>query len=74
MQRGQFGNAIAQVLLRDESDATARVRRAASAAPRLLNERADHMLTTTAVVHWTYLGLVDQSRAAWPDRARLCRR
>lgn len=35
----------------------------------LLGERTDHTLTTTALVHETYLRLVDQHRVAWADRA-----
>jgi RNA polymerase sigma factor (TIGR02999 family) len=36
---------------------------------RLLGERADHTLTPTALVHETYLKLVDQSRVHWHSRA-----
>lgn len=32
-------------------------------------ERAGHTLSTTALVHETYLRLVDQTRAQWADRA-----
>jgi RNA polymerase sigma factor (TIGR02999 family) len=39
-------------------------------AHRLLgHERADHTLSTTALVHEAYLKLVDQTRAQWVDRA-----
>jgi RNA polymerase sigma factor (TIGR02999 family) len=36
---------------------------------RLQSERADHTLSTTAVVHEAYLQLVGQELAAWQDRA-----
>lgn len=36
---------------------------------RLQAERADHTLSTTAVVHEAYLQLVDQADATWRDRA-----
>lgn len=36
---------------------------------RLRAERPDHSLTTTALVHETYLKLVDQTRVQWQDRA-----
>ena len=36
---------------------------------RLAAERPDHTLTTTALVHETYLRLVDQTRVEWRDRA-----
>lgn len=32
-------------------------------------ERSDHTLSPTALVHEAYIRLVDQSRAAWQDRA-----
>lgn len=37
---------------------------------QLRGERAGHTLSTTALVHETYLRLVDQTRAGWTDRAR----
>lgn len=36
---------------------------------RLRAERQDHSLNTTALVHETYLKLVDQTRVQWRDRA-----
>lgn len=39
------------------------------AAEYLRHERPDHTLQATALVHETYLKLVDQSRANWKDRA-----
>lgn len=36
---------------------------------RLVGERADHTLNTTALVHEAYVKLVDQSAAGWKDRA-----
>jgi RNA polymerase sigma factor (TIGR02999 family) len=36
---------------------------------RLTAERADHTLSTTAVVHEAYLQLVNQATATWRDRA-----
>lgn len=36
---------------------------------RLRAEREDHSLNTTALVHETYLKLVDQTRVQWRDRA-----
>lgn len=36
---------------------------------RLRVEREDHSLNTTALVHETYLKLVDQTRVQWRDRA-----
>lgn len=36
---------------------------------RLRAERADHSLNTSALVHETYLKLVDQTRVEWKDRA-----
>ena len=39
------------------------------AAEFLRNERPDHTLQATALVHEAYLKLVDQTRANWRDRA-----
>lgn len=39
------------------------------AAEYLRHERPDHTLQATALVHETYLKLVDQSRASWQNRA-----
>lgn len=36
---------------------------------RLIHERPDHTLSTTAVVHEAYVQLVDQATATWRDRA-----
>lgn len=36
---------------------------------RLRQERPGHTLSTTALVHEAYLGLVDQATASWRDRA-----
>lgn len=36
---------------------------------RLRAEREDHSLNTTALVHETYLKLIDQTRVEWRDRA-----
>lgn len=36
---------------------------------RLAGERADHTLSTTAVVHEAYVKLVNQATATWRDRA-----
>jgi RNA polymerase sigma factor (TIGR02999 family) len=36
---------------------------------RLLRERSDHTLNTTALVHEAYLKLVDVDRADWKDKA-----
>jgi len=36
---------------------------------RLMTERANHSLSTTALVHETYLKLVDQTRVEWRDRS-----
>ncbi len=36
---------------------------------RLRAEREDHSLNTTALVHETYMKLVDQTRVEWRDRA-----
>ena len=36
---------------------------------RLIRERSDHTLNTTALVHEAYLELVDVDRARWKDRA-----
>ena len=38
----------------------------------LKRERADHTLQATALVHETYLRLVDQTRATWKNRAHFC--
>lgn len=40
----------------------------AVAGRRLGAERTDHTLNTTALVHETYIKLVDQTRAVWRDR------
>ncbi len=40
----------------------------ALAALRLANERADHTLQPTALVHEAYLKLIDQTRVQWRDR------
>jgi RNA polymerase sigma factor (TIGR02999 family) len=37
---------------------------------QLGQERSDHTLTTTALVHEAYLKLVDQSRARWSERSQ----
>ncbi len=37
---------------------------------RLRAERRNHSLNTTALVHETYLKIVDQTRAQWRDRAQ----
>ncbi len=39
------------------------------AAQYLRRERPDHTLQATALVHETYLRLVDQSQVSWTDRA-----
>lgn len=36
---------------------------------RLVSERPDHTLNTTAIVHEAYIKLVDQATATWRDRA-----
>ena len=41
----------------------------AVAGRRLAAERTNHTLNTTALVHETYIKLVDQTRVAWRDRA-----
>lgn len=41
----------------------------AVAHSRLAAERPDHTLNTTALVHETYVKLVDQTRVRWRDRA-----
>lgn len=41
----------------------------AVAHSRLAAERSDHTLNTTALVHETYVKLVDQTRVRWRDRA-----
>jgi len=40
------------------------------AAAHLRRERADHTLQPTALVHETYLRLVDQNRATWQNRGQ----
>jgi RNA polymerase sigma-70 factor, ECF subfamily len=40
---------------------------------QLQNERADHTLDTAALVHETYLKLVDQPRVHWQDRGHFFR-
>jgi RNA polymerase sigma factor (TIGR02999 family) len=42
----------------------------AIAAARLREERADHTLTPTALVHEAYLKLVDQRTSDWKNRAQ----
>src|SRR5690606_19464212 len=39
------------------------------ARSRLRDERPDHTLSTTALVHEAYMKLVDQSRVRWQNRA-----
>ena len=39
------------------------------AANRLRDERADHTLQPTALVHEAYLKLIDQTRVSWQNRA-----
>ena len=41
----------------------------AIASGRLRRERADHTLTTTALVHEAYLRLVDVTQVTWADRS-----
>ena len=41
----------------------------AVASRRLAAERSDHTLDTTALVHETYVKLVDQTQVEWQDRA-----
>ena len=50
------------VLVQDE------LRRAAQA--KLAHERADHMLSTTGLVHETYLRLAGQREVRWEDKAQ----
>jgi RNA polymerase sigma factor (TIGR02999 family) len=38
----------------------------------LRNERGDHTLQPTALVHEAYLRLVDQQRVSWQNRAHFC--
>ena len=38
----------------------------------LRNERGDHTLQPTALVHEAYLHLVDQNRVTWQNRAHFC--
>jgi RNA polymerase sigma factor (TIGR02999 family) len=42
------------------------------AAGYLRQERRDHTLQATALVHEAYIALVDQSRATWKDRSHFC--
>lgn len=42
------------------------------AASYLRGERPDHTLQATALVHESYMQLVDQSRANWKNRAHFC--
>jgi RNA polymerase sigma factor (TIGR02999 family) len=42
------------------------------AAAYLRQERSDHTLQATALVHEAYLKLIDQDRASWRDRAHFC--
>ncbi len=42
------------------------------AAAYLRQERADHTLQATALVHETYLKLIDQKRVDWKSRAHFC--
>lgn len=42
------------------------------AAAYLRQERPDHTLQATALVHEAYLKLVDQKRASWRDQAHFC--
>ena len=43
------------------------------ARQKLREERSDHTLTPTALVHEAYLKLVDQTRASWNDRQHFLR-
>jgi RNA polymerase sigma factor (TIGR02999 family) len=43
------------------------------AAAYLARERPDHTLQATALVHESYLKLIDQRQANWKDRAHFCR-
>jgi RNA polymerase sigma factor (TIGR02999 family) len=43
------------------------------AAAQMRRERPDHTLQPTALVHETYLRLIDQARAGWQDRAQFFR-
>lgn len=43
------------------------------ARQQLRQERSDHTLTPTALVHEAYLKLVDQTRATWNDRQHFLR-
>lgn len=43
------------------------------AAAFLQHERSDHTLQATALVHESYLKLMDQRQANWKDRAHFCR-
>jgi RNA polymerase sigma factor (TIGR02999 family) len=42
------------------------------ASRHLARERADHTLSTTALVHEAYIKLVDQSKAEWKSKAHFC--
>jgi RNA polymerase sigma factor (TIGR02999 family) len=42
------------------------------AAEYLRHERPDHTLQATALVHETYLKLIDQNRVDWKTRAHFC--
>jgi RNA polymerase sigma factor (TIGR02999 family) len=42
------------------------------AAKYLANERSDHTLEATALVHEAYVRLVDQTQTAWKDKAHFC--
>lgn len=44
----------------------------AIANQHMRNERADHTLQATALVHEAYLKLVDQSRVHWQGKAHFC--
>jgi RNA polymerase sigma-70 factor, ECF subfamily len=44
----------------------------AIAVQRLRNERRDHTLQPTALVHEAFLRMVDQSRVQWQNRAHFC--
>jgi len=44
----------------------------AIAARQLRNERSDHSLQATALVHEAFLKLVDQRRVQWQGRAHFC--
>jgi RNA polymerase sigma factor (TIGR02999 family) len=44
----------------------------ATAGALLAQERSDHTLSATALVHEAYLKLIDQRAARWQDRAHFC--